>query len=311
MKKNKRKNKFNIKVLILLLLVFTAGGIYNAYKYGYSYKEEKALKIEVDSSSDLFSNSKTFYNDSISLKNDIEITDLPILTISNRPFIGTFDGHGYTVTLKGTINNSLIGYIGEQGIIRNLNIFLDNCIVNSDFIGLIANENRGLIENCKISGNIIIDNEAVVSPLVAVNKGKINNIATDKINIKSKNSTINQNFTTVYGTIASFNYGIIENVIVQNYFENIKEAEKTEIFDKSAKNFYLGGVCGSNIDGTIKGLLILEKNQYTSDIEEESLVVSTNVQLLDSQYIFSTLKFDPNFWEYKNGILNLIVKGSK
>ena len=77
---------------------------------------------------------------------------------SSDQFIGTYNGGSYTIS-NLTINNpgsdfqSLFGYIGEGGVVKDLG--LTNCnIIGGDDTGGIAGRNEGTIQNCYVSGNV-------------------------------------------------------------------------------------------------------------------------------------------------------------
>lgn len=74
-------------------------------------------------------------------------------TSKTSGFLGIFDGNGhsimnFTAVYKGSIaaNSSLFGWIGETGIVRNLNVF--NASIKNRIAGGLANTNYGLIDNC-------------------------------------------------------------------------------------------------------------------------------------------------------------------
>lgn len=71
----------------------------------------------------------------------------------NSGFLGVFDGNGHSVmnftpVYKGAVaaNSSLFGWIGDTGVVRNLNAL--NVSIESRIAGGLANTNYGLIENC-------------------------------------------------------------------------------------------------------------------------------------------------------------------
>ncbi len=96
----------------------------------------------------------------IILDNDIDLSDIewtPIGTES-RPYTGTFDGGGHTITgLKidksGTDYVGLIGCLGSGGKVQN--VTLTNISVSgANCVGGIAGQNYGTVENCSVNGTV-------------------------------------------------------------------------------------------------------------------------------------------------------------
>ena len=126
------------------------------------------------------SNAATRYGNYI-LMNDIVLENwVPIGTMEN-PFLGTFDGNGYTITILsfrtdttiisstsvGMFNISgsdfeiisigLFGVIGNGSFVKNLQVS-GNLQYNSDaitlYMGAIAGVNGGVIQNCNSTSNV-------------------------------------------------------------------------------------------------------------------------------------------------------------
>lgn len=99
------------------------------------------------------------------LTNNISLTEgnwTPIGTAtsnsSSGKFAGTFDGAGYTISnLKCSGSERFIGlfrFIGDNGVVKNLNIENCNIVTSGDYVGGIAASSLGAIENCHVSGTI-------------------------------------------------------------------------------------------------------------------------------------------------------------
>ena len=132
-----------------------------------------------------------FSGQTFTLSNDINIESdnqwVPIGTIIggdyNRteiPFNGTFDGNGKVIKgVKISGNNSrqgLFGYLGAMGTIKNLGV-VDVNIKGDTRVGGLVGSNSGIIENCYVSGNVIINGTEIVGGLVGVSVegGRIEN----------------------------------------------------------------------------------------------------------------------------------------
>lgn len=114
-----------------------------------------------------------------------------------------FDGQGHTlsnlclITPEKTNHQGLFGYIGQNGVVRNLtlnNCSYSNTSTNSTafWIGLISGINEGTITNCHIkTGKIRDNNSGHIGGLVGVNKGNILNSSVEYVTIEgSKNLTV-------------------------------------------------------------------------------------------------------------------------
>ena len=99
----------------------------------------------------------------ITLDKDINLTGTtwtPIGTTYNNSYTGTFDGGGNTITgLTVTGSNEyadLFGYIGSGGTVKN--VVLKDVQIESDnqygFVGGVAGNSDGDIENCSVSGSV-------------------------------------------------------------------------------------------------------------------------------------------------------------
>ena len=93
---------------------------------------------------------------------DITLTGewTPIGTALDNSYTGTFDGGNHTIsglTVKGSDENAgLFGYIGSNGMVKN--VVLKHVQIASDYqnayVGGVAGNNDGAIENCSVSGSV-------------------------------------------------------------------------------------------------------------------------------------------------------------
>ena len=99
---------------------------------------------------------------SCTLAADIDMTGewTPIGTDYRNSYTGTFDGGNHTITgltVKGSDENAgLFGYIGSNGMVKN--VVLKHVQIASDYqnayVGGVAGNNDGAIENCSVSGSV-------------------------------------------------------------------------------------------------------------------------------------------------------------
>jgi len=110
---------------------------------------------------DIANNSNLGIN--ITLDKDINLTGTtwtPIGIDDKNQYTGTFDGGGHTIsglTVKGSDENAgLFGYIGSNGMVKN--VVLKHVQIASDYqnayVGGVAGNNDGAIENCSVSGSV-------------------------------------------------------------------------------------------------------------------------------------------------------------
>lgn len=95
---------------------------------------------------------------------DIDMTGqanfIPACDAADKPFNGTFDGNGHSITnlaIGGEHDaTGFIGYIGKDGVVRNLNIGA-GCVISSAMpqVGSVAGYSEGTIENCTFAGGIV------------------------------------------------------------------------------------------------------------------------------------------------------------
>ena len=76
-----------------------------------------------------------------------------------EPFTGVYDGGGYSITGLSIPSASadfqgLFGYIGTDGVVRNVALKSVNMNSTESEIGGIAGHNSGLIENCYVTGTV-------------------------------------------------------------------------------------------------------------------------------------------------------------
>ncbi len=108
----------------------------------------------------LISTVKDGLNKHYILAEDIMFSGVDFVPIGNedKPFNGSIDGNGFSIknlTVSGNENVGLFAYIGENGVVENLNVENSEfSVVSSDYekvyAGAIAAVNEGIISNCKI-----------------------------------------------------------------------------------------------------------------------------------------------------------------
>ena len=182
-------------------------------------------RIEISSQSDLTdldTTDKEVQRANIYLMQDITIDSFSTLFGKENPFVGVFDGRGYSITYTlSSVENSL-GYgalIGvNEGVIKGINVYA----------------------TISISGNVDKTN-LIIGAVVGENKGTISAVGIKSVNI-SVNATDCDAFV---GGIAGVNYGEISGSTVTS--ANIYVG---------ARNVYAGGIVGHNVRGFVNDIRV-------------------------------------------------------
>ena len=150
---------------------------------------------------------------------------------SSRPFTGTFDGKGYVIkNLEFEFTSTgggLFNTISADGMIKNLGIE-DARLRLGTHSGILAGENKGIIENCFVVDSILTSTSNTVGGLVGVNNGTVEKSFADNCIVKSEDS-----YSTTTGGLVGSNEKI--GSIKQSYASATIEAKK-----------WIGGLVGQN-----------------------------------------------------------------
>lgn len=217
---NKLTNKATAAALVILLICnIIAPCIYADDNTITISSKEEFIKFSKDCTLDFWSQGKVVnLICDIDFKND----DFP----SVPTFGGTFNGNGYTISgVKISKTGSYLGifrYVQQSGKIADLNIKA-SIIPNGSksYVGGIAGENYGIIENCSFEGTV--KGENVIGGIVGNNadSGQIISCISAGI-ISGENST---------GGIVGKNEGLILNCINNSFVNTEYEEKKRELND--------------------------------------------------------------------------------
>ncbi len=219
-------------------------------------------------------------------------------------FSGVFDGGGYTIEIKNNHGLPLFGI--NQGAIQNLSLVLedkiltkdhcnddsgvvsgviaienhgtiDNCFVSADMnvqrafnqsFGLMVAYNRGSIQDCGVTGEILVPNGGLVadfggiagsnekanleSELSAYRRaGQILNCSSS-VNVKIEGNAYPNGSSFRMGGIVGWNGGVIEDCTAQTFLMSALDAYN--IGSNPVNYIYQGGIAGINADvGTVQG----------------------------------------------------------
>ena len=176
---------------------------------------------------------KTYNGADITIKNDGTPDNsnwTPLENSNEQQYAGTFDGNNKTISNLVLYNKtSFISYLGAGGIVKNLTLN-DVKIISTTQASIagVASSNRGLIENCHVSGTIRNTKNDMAPTAGGIvfqnqNNGKIIN-CTNSATVSSNQSA---------GGIAYQNYGSIIGCM-----------NSGAVTGGSNSNSYVGGVVG-------------------------------------------------------------------
>ena len=171
---------------------------------------------------------------------DINLTGkkwTPIGTALNNSYKGNFDGGNHTIselTVKGSDEYAgLFGYIGSGGTVKNVK--LEKVQITSDYqyayVGGVAGNNNGAIENCSVSGSVSGNSTYnSVGGVVGYQWG-------GSITRCSSSATVNGT-GSVGGVVGQTNYGATLTACYST--------ENVTLESNNSDNNYAGGVVGVN-----------------------------------------------------------------
>lgn len=160
--------------------------------------------------------------------------------IDGRADIDACESYG-TISAENGSTGGIAGVIGRGAVVKNCaaeNISLS--APGADFIGGIAGENSGEIDNCRVTGDVTLTGTWRVGGIAGENSGNIKVSSVSKIRLVLKE----ERQGSCVGGIAGENSGNIENTTAQ---QSTKNEKKNEIQLQSWVNeSYMGGIAGIN-----------------------------------------------------------------
>ena len=179
------------------------------------------------------------YSLDCTLAADITLTGnwTPVGISFTNSYTGTFDGNNHTIrglTVKGSDEYAgLFGYIGSGGTVKNVK--LADVQITSDYqyayVGGVAGNNDGAIENCSVSGSVSGNSTYnSVGGVVGYQWG-------GSITGCSSSATVNGT-GSVGGVVGQTNYGATLTACYST--------ENVTLESNNSDNNYAGGVVGSN-----------------------------------------------------------------
>lgn len=292
---------------IVFCVVFFLAGFLIADLKEMQYHEERIEVVLIETETDLLNLGKGIYNDNIKLANDIEITRSCGLNSAEFPFVGVFDGNGYTITYKGIMGESFLGYIGEGGKVCNLNLVVETFATNENEMGILATENCGAIMDCSITvQSFQTHKDGDYGAVVGLNKGVIEHTIS---NVQFKNLNEKGNYTI--GGIAAHNYQTIRYCITEISFDGYLETDLLYVIDHAneIQNVSIGSIYGRNgIRGQVlQSYAVISENTNVCDAKNmEITFCQDRNEVFQNDNLFRTMQFSEKVWRLQGNHFRLI-----
>ena len=168
-------------------------------------------------------------------------------------FAGTFDGGYHTISgLSYTQDGSDLGlfrFIGERGVIRNLNLIVELMPVGEmDTVGGIAGTNKGRIDNCTVDG--IIRARTILGGIAGVNDEtgviyRCRNMS-DITGTKNAGGIVGINKGNIVHTTNNGHVNATSETIPTEEMDAEKAIELTDYLQDMSKIENIGGIAGTN-----------------------------------------------------------------
>ncbi len=303
-----------IITVVLCVITFALGFIKREFESSY-YLKDKPEILEITNAEQILKKKDSVGNDKFVLLGDIRIADSEFcFGKGDDPFVGEFDGNGYTVYLDyepdANDGYSLFGCIGEGGVVKNTRFAFGSVTAASDVYAGLANINYGVIRDCKIEFEKLKmrGNDGVYSPCVAVNCGTIANVV---VSCAFDCNIVDEVYNTIaFGTVCAYNYGtLLSSVAVPTYIGLGCVDEEQILLSEKYANCSIAAVCAFTLTSalTSNSAAVLTHGVYTCDKNNEEIsVYSSNAALFTGAVIFNDLGFDNRIWDLVEGDLNLI-----
>ena len=187
-----------------------------------------------------------FSGKAVALAADIDLGEVgewtPIGSTSANSFMGTFDGAGHTISglyIPSGSYEGLFGYIGAGGTVQDLTV-TDSSLTGTEYIGLVAGTNAGLISG------VVVKDSAVSS--AGANVGMVGGIAGQNAGIITASANIGTALTFTQSSGSDRGAGGIAG---QNTGEITLSFNNANIVNIGSEIYgYYGGIAGVN-SGTI------------------------------------------------------------
>ena len=293
------------KVLIIIISVLSLcaaalGALASLNHIHYKVEQNTEFTITTEDDFYLYIEHYNQYN-VVRLEKNLELK-LPFTSIGTKkdPYKNVFDGQGYSITLLEEAKNTpLFGTISESGVVKNLELFVNNCEITTASYGALAIQNKGTIINCIIELTASVNADTMASAIACINEGSISychakSIITNNINSARKESII--------ASCVAFNNGSIDSLISYINYTNFTQIDSEEILNGELNNT-IGAVYGINNSTSSKISNCYysgNKKMYVSDMKYVKNLANLNVSF-DEATLLNTFHFNNKIWNLSLG----------
>lgn len=210
-------------------------------------------------------NGNTYAGKLIKLTADITFDESTLLDFGtagtgNAAFSGTFDGNNHSIKGIDYILNDiyssgesagLFPYLSESGIIKNLSV-KDSKIKaeDSEYCGMIAGTNYGIIDNCNTINSEVIGGNAT-GGIAGCNNNIISNCSNSGTVLCNNTGSSFTHIKTIVGGIAGYNVKNIYNCYNVGNISSIYNFNRTSSTGYYTNACMAGGIVGKNIHGAV------------------------------------------------------------
>ncbi len=289
------------KILIIIISVLSLcaavlGALVSLNHIHYNVEKELEFTITTEEDFYFFIENYNQYN-IVKLMDNIEIKQ-KFESIGNKQnqYNKVFDGQGYSITLLEEAKDTpLFGIIAESGVVKNLELFVNNCEITTASYGALAIQNKGTIINCLVDVNLVLSADSIVGGIAAVNEGKISYCYVGGIITKNISKEDSVKKSIVAGGV-SFNNGTLDSIISAVEYIEFNETDSNNIL-KGELNNTIGIIYGiNNFDvSAVKNCYYMTNCYYKDSVNLNSYVVIENYYLSDMKFVTNIMDLDIDF----------------
>lgn len=313
-KKDKTVRAFAVVAGVLCAGALAGGGYISTVR-GEHFGAERVVKADISSFEELAALGEGAYNDTISLRGDIRITDGDFMVGEGaQPFCGTFDGNGYTVYCdisSAAEGASLFGTIAEEGVVENTNFVFGSVRAEGSVYAALAETNLGTVRNCSVTvGELAVtQGRGIYSAVCAINRGSIRNVLASCTLSAQGGAADGQ--SVLFGALCVYNFGRVENVISLPSFAGWACTDEFSVLTGAVVNRTIGAVCSVTMQGgkTGQAAALLADGVYTADKGDGLLVAQERGDIFNESTVFGDLDFDNRIWKLQAGTSLRLVAG--
>jgi hypothetical protein len=218
---------------------------------------------------------------SYKLMDNLDLTDIEWIPLGtyDMPYLGNFDGNGYTIsnltiTSDDSIYNGLFGRV--SGNVEDLTLSNVSIVFETDFItyaGALAGYTEGNVENITVTGAIDVTNttsNSYVGLLLGFSQAPLDALTTAADFVPN---IIADNYATGTVTLDSNNVPFVGGLIGKTFNTNVADNYSNTVISVRLDEYlgYVGGFIGDNYGGILVG--------FEDDVDNADIYIENNVSI--------------------------------